>query len=132
MRLVYVRSIAKFILFGTAVSACLYLAASRLSTPVHDASGTLLWALLGGSLMVIGLWNTSLLFRLSLPVDVFAAIAPAVAVDLFFGYLLSRLGSYHYAVAGFETGACCFAVLTTRSLLRRLKALDYYYLSSSV
>jgi len=103
-----------------------------LGTPVHGWSGTLLGALAGGSLTVIGLWNTSLLFRLSLPVDVVAAIAPAVAVDLFIGYLLSRLGSYHYAVVGFGAGAGYFAALTTRSLWRRLQSLDYYYACSSV
>jgi hypothetical protein len=128
----YVRSTARFVLLGAAVSACLYLTASRLSASVHAGSCTLLWALLGGSLMVIGLWNTSLLFRLSLPVDVVVAIAPAVAVDLLIGYLVSRLGSYHYATAGFGAGAFYFAALTTRSLLRRLQSLDYYYLASSV
>jgi hypothetical protein len=132
MKREYAKNAARFILLGAAVSTCLYLTASRFSTVVHDRGGTLLGALLGGSLMVLGLWNTSLLFRLSLPVDVAAAIAPAVGIDLLIGYLLSRLGSYHYAVAGFGTGAGCFAALTTRNLLRRLKALDYYYLSSSV
>jgi hypothetical protein len=82
--------------------------------------------------MVIGLWNSSLLFWLSLPVDVVTAIAPAVAVDLLIGYLMSRLITYHYAIAGFSSGACYFAVLTTRNLLRRLKSLDYYYFSSSI
>ena len=122
----------RFVLLGAAVSACLYLTASHLSATVHVWSSTLLWALLGGSLMVIGLWNTSLLFRLSLPVDVVVAIAPAVAVDLLIGYLVSRLGSYGYAAAGFGAGAIYFAALTTRSVLRRLQSLDYYYLASSV
>ena len=128
----YIRSTVRFVLLGAAVSACLYLTASHLSATVHVWSSTLLWALLGGSLMVIGLWNTSLLFRLSLPVDVVVAIAPAVAVDLLIGYLVSRLGSYHYAAAGFGVGAFYFAAVTTRSVLRRLQSLDYYYLASSV
>ena len=129
---VYARSTVRFVLFGAAVSACVYLAVSHTGSAVHLRSGTLVWALLGGSVMVIGLWNTSLLFRLSLPVDVVVAVAPAVAVDLLVGYLLSRLGSYHYAVVGFGAGACYFAALSTRSLWRRIKALDYYYFSSSV
>ena len=132
MRRAYARSAVRFILSGAAVSTGLYLTASRFSTLAHDWRGPLLWALAGGLLMAIGLWNTSLLFRLSLPVDAAAAIAPAVATDLLIGYLVSRLGSYHYAVAGFGTGACCFAALTTQSLLGRLKALDYHCLSSSV
>jgi hypothetical protein len=132
MRQAYARSTARFVLMGAAVSTCLYLTASHLSAPVHARSGNLLWALLGGSLMVIGLWNTSLLFRLSLPVDVVAVTAPAVAIDLIVGYPLSRLASYHYAVVGFSAGACYFAALTTRSLWRRLESLDYYYFSSSV
>jgi hypothetical protein len=128
----YVRSTARFVLLGAALSACLYLTASRLNVTVHVWSSTLLWALLGGWLMIIGLWNTSLLFRLSLPVDVVVAIAPAVAVDLLIGYLVSRLGSYRYTVTGFGAGAFYFAALTTRSALRRLQSLDYYHLASSV
>jgi hypothetical protein len=132
MRQAYARNTAGFVLCGAAVSACVYLTVWRLGTPVHGWSVTLLGALAGGSLTVIGLWNASILFRLSLPVDVVAAIAPAVAVDLFIGYLLSRLGSYQYAVVGFSAGAGYFAAVTTRSLWQRLQSLDYYYAGSSV
>lgn len=132
MRQAYGRSTAGFILLGAAISAGLYVTVSRLGAPFNPRSDTLLWALLGGFLMVIGLWNSSLLFWLSLPVDVVTAIAPAVAVDLVIGYLMSRLITYHYAIAGFSSGACYFAVLTTRNLLRRLNSLDYYYFSSSI
>lgn len=132
MRQAYARSIARFVLCGAAVSACVYIAVSHAGTPFHVRSGTFLWALLAGSVMVVGLWNTSILFRLSLPVDVVVGIAPAVAVDLLVGYLLSRLGSYHYAIVGSGAGACYFAAISTRSLWGRIKALDYYYFSSSV
>jgi hypothetical protein len=132
MRKAYARSTARFVVFGTAVSAAVYITVLHVGRPVPAWRGILLWALLGGSPLVIGLWNTSLLFRLSLPVDVVYAIAPAVAVDLLVGYLLTRLGSYQYAVVGFGAGAGCFAALTTRSLLKRLKSLDYYYFSSSL
>ena len=132
MREAYVRITARFVVFGAAVSVGLYLTVSHVGRPIPALRDILLWALLGGSLLVIGLWNTSLLFRLSLPVDVVYAIAPAVGVDLVVGYLLTRLGSYQYAVLGFSAGACCFATLTTRSLLWRLKSLDYYYFSSSL
>ena len=132
MRRAYLRSTAGFLLLGAATSASVYAGAWHVGMPGGPRSAAiLLCALLGGSLLVTGLWNASLLSRLSLPVDVVTAIAPAVVVDWVIGYSLTRLASYHYAAAGFLAGACYFAVLTTRSLLRRLKRLDYYYFASS-
>ena len=91
----------------------------------------LLWALVGFSALAFALWNTSLLLRLSLTSDVLQAIVPALLLDVAAGYILTRMGGYHYAAAGFAAGATCYAVLSTRSVARRLSAIDYYYYASA-
>ena len=92
---------------------------------------TMIWAAAGYACVVVGLFNTSLLFRLSEPIGAFRPVAIAAAVNLTVGYILSRVVSYEMAAAGFAVGAACFAVLSTKQVQRRLQALDYYYFASA-
>ncbi len=81
--------------------------------------------------LVVGLWNVSLLFALSLPKAAVAAIALGVGCDLAVGYPLSRLISYDWAVAGFTCGALVFAMFSSIIVLLRFKHLDYFYFASA-
>ncbi|MBI4875506.1 MAG: hypothetical protein HY822_12805 [Acidobacteria bacterium] len=53
------------------------------------------------------------------------------AVDMLAGYLLSRVLSYQFAVVGFALGAAAFACLSSFSVVKRFRALDYYYFASA-
>ncbi len=92
---------------------------------------TAFWSLAGFPFLVVGLWNVSLLFGLSRASKAAAAAAAACVVDVVAGYLLSRLGSYHYAVAGFTLGALVFALVSGFWTLRAFRRLDYYYFAAS-
>jgi hypothetical protein len=88
-------------------------------------------ALAGYPFLVIGLWNVSLLFALSLPKSVLPAIALATAGNAGLGYLLSRLLSYDWAVAGFTLGALIFGFISSATVLHRFGDLDYHYFASA-
>ncbi len=90
-----------------------------------------LWSLAGFPFLVLSLWNVSLLFGLSRPLYVVWAIASACAADVGIGYLLSRMGSYEQAVAGFTVGAVCFAAVSSYCARKTLRRLDYYYFASA-
>ena len=83
-------------------------------------------------MLVLGLWNVSLLFSLSLPEQVLPAISLGVLATLGSGYVMSRVGSYEAAIFGFTVGAAGFACLTTFSVLRALQRLDHRYFASSL
>ncbi|MBL8290512.1 MAG: hypothetical protein JNN08_01675 [Bryobacterales bacterium] len=90
------------------------------------------WALIGYLFLVFGLWNTSLLFSLSLPKPVLEAIGAAVVADLVVGYLLSRVFGYEAAVGGFVVGALVFALLSARGVRSRLQSADYFHYAAAV
>ncbi len=81
-------------------------------------------------LLVWSLWNVNLLFALSRPWKVLGALGIACAVNLVFGFVLSRVAGYQFAAAGFTLGAGVLAVLSTRNVLRTLDQADYYHFVS--
>lgn len=129
----YWRTSAGLLLFVSAVSSavCTTVVSTGLIAD-RQIYSTMCWAAAGNALLVIALWNTSLLFRLSRPVDVLAVLGPAVAADITIGYLVTRLGSYEQAVFGFAAGALVYAVLATRTVVARLRSLDYFYFASAL
>ena len=88
-------------------------------------------SLAGFPFLVVGLWNVSLLFALSIAQKAAAATAIACLVDLTAGYLLTRIGDYHYAIVGFLLGALVFAFLSGYWTLRAFRRLDYFYFAAS-
>jgi hypothetical protein len=111
-----------------AAAGCLIPAAVQASNMADVSWPTAAWSMVGYPLLIVGLWNASLLFGLRGAVHAAAAAGIAAAVDLVSGYLLSRIGTHHQAVIGFFLGALTFALLSawwsTRSL-RRVDALFY-------
>ena len=97
----------------------------------NDVIWTAQWAVAGFPFVVIGLWNVSLLFALSRAPQAVAATACASAVDLVFGYLLSRLGSPQFAVIGFLIGGVTFTVLSGYWALAALRRADHAYYAAS-
>jgi hypothetical protein len=90
-----------------------------------------LLALAGYPFLVIALWNVSLLFALSLPTAVLPAMLIGTVVNAGTGYLLSRLISYEWSVAGFTAGALAFAMISSATVYLRFRELDYYYFASA-
>ncbi|MFQ5341360.1 MAG: hypothetical protein ACE5F6_07410 [Anaerolineae bacterium] len=84
----------------------------------------------GYNLMVVGLFNGVFFFSLSRPVPVLRAIVLASVANAGLGYLLSRTIGYQYSAVGLVIGSLVFAVLATRSALRMMGELDYYYYSA--
>ena len=127
MKQFYWQRLAQFTAIA-AVSTALAFAGSRWFGVIKSPNILLiaLLALAACPLLVWSLWNVNLLFALSRPWDVLAAFTTACLVNLWFGYLLSRLGGYQYSAAGFALGAAVLAVLTTRRVLRTLDRCDYY------
>lgn len=84
----------------------------------------------GYNLMVVGLFNGVFFFSLSRPIPVLRAIVLASVVNAGVGYVLSRTIGYPYSAVGMVIGSLLFAVLATRSGLRLMSELDYYYYSA--
>jgi len=84
----------------------------------------------GYNLMVVGLFNGVFFFSLSRPVPALRAIVLASVVNAGVGYLLSRMIGYQYSAVGLVIGSLVFAVLATRSALRLMNDLDYFYYSA--
>jgi len=80
--------------------------------------------------MVVGLFNGVFFFSLSRPIPVLRAIVLASVVNAGLGYVLSRTIGYHYSAVGMVIGSLLFAVLASRSGLRLMSELDYYYYSA--
>jgi len=84
-------------------------------------------ALISYVILAIGLLNAVILFSLSQPDLVNRSILPAVGVNAFAGFLLSRWFEYSFAVYGLLAGSILFAALTLIHLLKVFGKLDYYY-----
>lgn len=91
-----------------------------------------LLGLLAIPLLTLGLWNIALLFALSRPISVLAAVGWAAALNVCSGYLLSRVFSYDLAIIGFDIGACILACVSGWSCRRLLSNFDYHYFAGTV
>lgn len=91
-----------------------------------------LFALAGTPLLALGLWNIALLFALSRPWLVLAAMGWAVLLNACAGYLLSRLFSYDLAIIGFDIGALALAGASTWFCRRLLSNFEYHYFAATV
>jgi len=125
----YWRRIARFVPVAVAASAV------PIVVGVKFAGGApawvTWWSLAAYPLLIVGLWNCSLLFGLARAPKAAAAAFWATAADLLAGYLSSRLGTHDHAIAGFAVGALVFACLSgswARSALRRV---DHAYYAAS-
>jgi hypothetical protein len=119
--------------WGVGVTAAVWVLAAWWGVPGGAHSLTLTaWGLVGYLALAFGLWNTSLLFSLSLPKPILQAIGLAVVIDLALGYVLTRVFSYEAAVGGFAAGAAVFAVMSARGALARLRSLDYFHYAAAL
>ncbi len=132
MQRFYVGRLIRFLPMAAAMSALVWVVAhsAGLLNGVVSARVTML-ALMGYPFLVIGLWNVSLLFALSLPKAVLPAIGTGMLGDATIGYLLSRTISYEWAAAGFTVGAMLFGILSAIMVHRRFRQLDYFYFASA-
>jgi hypothetical protein len=89
------------------------------------------WSLAAYPLLIVGLWNCSLLFGLARAPKAAAAAGWATAADLLGGYLLSRLGTHDHAIVGFALGALIFASLSGHWALRALRRVDHAFYAAS-
>jgi hypothetical protein len=94
------------------------------------ARQVLICGIVGYTLLVWGLMNTIMLNTLSRPWDSVRAYLWAIAVNVALGYWLSRSFGYWYSIVGLALGALVFAALTTRSVVRTLRQMDYSYYAS--
>ena len=130
---IYARELVRFLPIALISSLVVYKTADWFGLFLTQATRTTtLWSLAGYPFLVIGLWNASLLFRLSRPTALLPAIAAALLADLAFGYAMSRIVSYQMAVFGFTVGSVLFGSISSLQVIRRLESLDYYYFSSAV
>lgn len=128
----YVARVSIFLPVALAVSAGVFAVAWRAGIVEGGlAIRVALLALAGYPFLVVGLWNASLLFALSLPKAVLPAIAAGTALNVGAGYLLSRMVSYEWAAAGFAFGGVAFALISSAAIYRRFRNLDYYFFASA-
>ena len=128
----YVRRVGAFLPFSAFTGWIVYWAANRLQLlPSANMREVALVALAGYPLLVLGLWNTGMFFALSRPRFVLAPAAAGLFVDVTSGYLLSRIGDYHYAVYGFAAGSAVFGILTTWMFLDHTRTIDHHHYASS-
>jgi hypothetical protein len=129
----YMRQLLVFIgifLVSTAIVIAIVQAIPALHAALHYP--TLVLALTGTPLLITGLWNITLLFALSRPELALATVGWALLADVCTGYLLSRLFSYHFAVVGFDAGACVFALVSMLYCRRLLTSFDYHFFAATV
>jgi hypothetical protein len=88
-------------------------------------------SLVSYGILAIGLLNAVIMFSLSQPGFVNRALAPSFALNVLIGFLLTRWVDYSWGVIGLLAGSVLFTVLTTQSMLRLLKKLDYYLYAAS-
>lgn len=86
--------------------------------------------LAGYALLVLGLFNGLFLFSLNRPWLVLRALAPAVGVATVVAFVLSRTIVYWAAAGGLVAGTLVYALLSGRSALRILNAVDYHYFAA--
>ncbi len=85
------------------------------------------WAAAGYVFLVFGLFNSVFLFALSRPGFVLRSLAPALALNLVVGFVMSRAVSYELAVVGLTAGSLLFLLLSSFYARLTFKRLDYYY-----
>lgn len=85
-------------------------------------AGTISYALLAW-----GLLNGLFLFSLARPKLVVRAVAPALAVSITVGIVLSHVYEYWYSVVGLAAGALVFALISFWYAVRVLSRTDYFY-----
>lgn len=83
-------------------------------------------ALIGYSLLSLGLMNTLILFSLSQPEGVSRSMLLGFGLNILIGFVLSRWFDYSWAVLGMVLGALIFTALTFRWVDRVMSDLDYY------
>jgi len=81
-------------------------------------------------LLAFALLNALFFFSLAKPFIVVRCITISVLVDIFVGYILSRMISYEYAVFGLIAGCGVFAYLMIQEAIVMFRNLDYYYYSA--
>lgn len=129
----YFRYLAIISLAMLAVSALVYSAVCAIGMPGNAVTRwALVWGLLAYPLVLVGLWNASLLFALSRPSPLIASVAAACVVNLGAGYALSRAGGYQHAVLGLVSGAVVLAVSSSLGAVRVLKEADHCYVAAGI
>ena len=91
----------------------------------------LIWGIISYVILAFCLMNVVILFALSQPKKVLKAIFPALLTNMIIGFLLSRWIDYEYAVFGLLAGTILLLILTTRSVIKVFKNLDYYLYAAS-
>lgn len=133
LREFYLWRLARLAAFGFAASGAVFAAVTHLQLlPFEAMRPVLLLALAAFPILVMGLWNASLLFALGTPTPVAGAITLGIAFTAAPGYLLTRTGSYDAAVVGFLIGAFTFAAVSGFSVLKRFRSLDHHYYASAL
>lgn len=87
--------------------------------------------LVGYTILCLGLLNAITLFSLSQPEMVSRAILIGLFTNILIGFPLSRWFDHSLAVFGLLVGAIVFSVMSTKSVVKVLKSLDYYLYASS-
>lgn len=78
----------------------------------------------------IGLFHSLFFFTLSKPAYAMYSILSGLMVNLFIGYMCSRILGLEYATLGLLAGAVVFAVVSGVIAQRFFKRLDYFYYSA--
>jgi hypothetical protein len=97
----------------------------------HVTLFVLFWGIISYVILAYCLMNSVILFALSQANMVVKAIIPSILTNFIIGFLLSRWISYEYAVIGLFVGTVIFCILTTKSLIKVFKNLDYYLYAAS-
>ncbi|RZJ67355.1 MAG: hypothetical protein EOO50_06320 [Flavobacterium sp.] len=74
-----------------------------------------------------GMLNTLCLFTLGQPDKPLRAIVISCIVNFSVGFILSRFVAYEYSVVGLLSGGIVFMIMTSISVKKFYKNLDYYY-----
>lgn len=133
LREFYFWQLASMALFGLAAGGAVFAAVTHLHLLPSSAMRPVLGiALAAFPLLVVGLWNASLLFALGAPTPAAGAAALGILFSWGAGYLLTRTGGYDAAVIGFAIGAFAFAAISGLSVLNRIRSLDHHYYASAL
>ncbi|EXX84801.1 hypothetical protein BG53_07745 [Paenibacillus darwinianus] len=79
----------------------------------------------------VALMNAVILFSLSQPFLVLRDIWPSFLVNVVTGFLMSRWFGYEYAAVGLLLGSVLFMILSTRSVRKVFRHLDFYLYAAS-
>jgi hypothetical protein len=129
MKSFYWRRIARFVPVAAVASAIPLAVTARYAsnTPIW----VMAWSLAAYPLLIVGLWNCSLLFGLARAPKAAAAAGWGTAADLVCGYLFSRLGTHDHAIIGFAAGALIFSALSGYWALGALRRVDQSFYAAS-